>query len=333
MATAAMSPILKTILPVLGGVAGFMPQTGNTSGSSATTGSSQQSTVTHDDLAAFLNSLTQGTTSGSTTGTSTTNPNLSPGHQALIDQLLQRYKSITTPSLSGYQAQQIGNINNTSNIQSQAVQNLMASRGLATSPVSGAAGAEIEQNRLNQITQLNQGLPLLQHQLDLGNLQAASNFQSSIPHGTTTTSSGTSLVDQLSKVLQNSGSTNSSVANTSGTSQQNTNQQQNTSAGGGIGGLAGGLGAVLASLFSDERLKEDIRPINKAVDKLMVLRPVSWKWKNSEVEDQGLLAQDLLKVLPELVHKDPEGSGFLKVNYAGLISTLVGAVQELAEAQ
>jgi hypothetical protein len=87
----------------------------------------------------------------------------------------------------------------------------------------------------------------------------------------------------------------------------------------------GTLGATAASIFSDERLKKDIHPITKATDVIMKLKPVEWNWK------KGVIAQDIEKVLPELVHTDPDGSGFKKVNYSGLIPYLVSAVQELKE--
>ena len=237
---------------------------------------------------------------GTTNGTSTTTPNLSPELQALIDQIMKQAGGLTTPSLSGYQAQQTQGINHNADLQSQSVNNIMASRGLATSPVAGTAQAGVEQQRFGQINQMNEGLPLLQNQMNLQNLGAASSAASMVPKGSTTSGNQTTT---------NSG-----------------NQTQ----GGGVGGAVGGIASILASLFSDKRLKEDIKdiPSDKAVTKILALRPSSWKWKGTEVEDSGILAQDVERVMPELI--DKQESGLLKVNYAGLIGTMLSAIQGLA---
>lgn len=83
--------------------------------------------------------------------------------------------------------------------------------------------------------------------------------------------------------------------------------------------------------YSDRRLKEDIQAISEGdLAALMELRPVSYYWKNKNVgaqREMGLIAQEVEKVFPDLV-RDAKG-GIKTVNYGGLISPLIGAVQEL----
>lgn len=112
----------------------------------------------------------------------------------------------------------------------------------------------------------------------------------------------------------------------------------NATTGGQSGGnLSGGLGGALGDMFSDERLKENIQynPAKQAAERVLALRPSSWSWKDGvkvnvdKTNHKGFIAQDLMKVMPDLVHKDPKGSGYLKVDYAGLLSEIVGTLQHL----
>ena len=82
---------------------------------------------------------------------------------------------------------------------------------------------------------------------------------------------------------------------------------------------------------SDEELKSNIKTIEEPIEKVKQLRGVSYTWnKNSTQdgkEDIGLIAQEVEKVLPELVeHSDIMNSK--TVNYGHLIGLLVEAVKE-----
>ena len=80
---------------------------------------------------------------------------------------------------------------------------------------------------------------------------------------------------------------------------------------------------------SDQRLKRDIQPITLALKKVQQLNGYHYYWKDSQ-RDQGLqigvIAQELQKVLPELVKSDDKG--ILSVNYTGLAPILIEAVKE-----
>ena len=82
---------------------------------------------------------------------------------------------------------------------------------------------------------------------------------------------------------------------------------------------------------SDAKYKENVKPIENALDKVMVLEGVSFDWKeNSEVldikEDIGFIAQDVQKVIPELVRENEDGN--LSLRYQGLIPVLLEAMKE-----
>jgi trimeric autotransporter adhesin len=87
-------------------------------------------------------------------------------------------------------------------------------------------------------------------------------------------------------------------------------------------------GASCAS--SDARLKKDILPIKDALDKILALKGVSYKWKEplrGDSREIGLIAQDVLTQFPEAVNKNAKG--FLQVNYDGLVGPLVESIKEL----
>lgn len=99
--------------------------------------------------------------------------------------------------------------------------------------------------------------------------------------------------------------------------------------------VAGGLkfnGTTLTAngvtLTSDQRLKADIRPVRNAMALIEELEGVEFRWIWTGKPDFGVLAQEVQETLPELVHED--NSGFLSVNYTGLIPILIQAVKELS---
>lgn len=89
------------------------------------------------------------------------------------------------------------------------------------------------------------------------------------------------------------------------------------------------------SANSDERLKEDIRMIPSGLALLNDIRPVSFKWKAGMAPGYGVVAQEVQKVLPDIVDEHVTGATsqppLLGVRYQDLIPFLVRAVQELYE--
>lgn len=86
-------------------------------------------------------------------------------------------------------------------------------------------------------------------------------------------------------------------------------------------------GTLLAS--SDRRLKENIKPIENALQSLDSLEGVYFNWKDTSREGRqiGLIAQDVEKAFPEVVSEDQDG--FKAVSYAALIAPVINAIKEL----
>ena len=81
---------------------------------------------------------------------------------------------------------------------------------------------------------------------------------------------------------------------------------------------------------SDRRMKKDINDIHYGLNSLMQLRPVSYKWKQGDQGLKlGLIAQEVQKVLPEVVDVGTDENKTLGMNYSELIPVLIKAIQEL----
>jgi hypothetical protein len=81
---------------------------------------------------------------------------------------------------------------------------------------------------------------------------------------------------------------------------------------------------------SDARLKEQIAPLEYGLEEVLQLRPVTWKWKSRPEESVqvGLIAQEVEKVLPELVTKGKSEEDMRGLNYTGLLPVLIKALQQ-----
>ncbi len=90
------------------------------------------------------------------------------------------------------------------------------------------------------------------------------------------------------------------------------------------------------NITSDYRLKENVRPIDGALDRLQQLNPVKFSWKQApSIESEGFIAHELQEVVPSAVtgQKDAEKDGqpeYQGVDLSKLVPLLVSAVQELS---
>ena len=97
-------------------------------------------------------------------------------------------------------------------------------------------------------------------------------------------------------------------------------------------GNATATGNVTA--YSDARLKTDIHTINDALGICGKLRGVSYKWLKDGKPSIGVIAQEVEKVLPEVVLTqqvlDPTGEKEVKsVDYGKIVGVLINAINEL----
>jgi len=63
----------------------------------------------------------------------------------------------------------------------------------------------------------------------------------------------------------------------------------------------GNITCVSLTQTSDADKKKDIKPIENALDKVLKLNGVTFNWKNSGLPSAGVIAQNLIEVLPEAV--------------------------------
>ena len=105
------------------------------------------------------------------------------------------------------------------------------------------------------------------------------------------------------------------------------------------------LRGALTQNASDERLKNNIKIIPNAIDKIKQLRGVYFEWnqelyETSRTTDIGVIAQDIQKILPDAVTLAPfdtdgntglskSGDSYLTVYYEKIIPLLIEGIKEL----
>lgn len=79
--------------------------------------------------------------------------------------------------------------------------------------------------------------------------------------------------------------------------------------------------------FSDRSMKTDIETFAFALDTVNMLRGVKYTRKDTGERQVGVIAQEVLEILPEVVTTTPQG---LSVAYGNMIGVLIEAVKELS---
>jgi hypothetical protein len=77
---------------------------------------------------------------------------------------------------------------------------------------------------------------------------------------------------------------------------------------------------------SDIRLKENIHTIENALDKVSALRGVSFDFKETKQKQIGVIAQEVEKIIPEVVGENPDG--YKGVQYENIVGLLIEAIKE-----
>jgi len=104
--------------------------------------------------------------------------------------------------------------------------------------------------------------------------------------------------------------------------------------GGQVGSISVTASNTTYSTSSDYRLKENIVPMTGALDKVALLKPVTYKWKVDGSDGQGFIAHELQAVVPDAVvgekdAVDAEGKPqYQGVDTSFLVATLTAAIQE-----
>ncbi len=92
----------------------------------------------------------------------------------------------------------------------------------------------------------------------------------------------------------------------------------------------GSLNATDFNSLSDATLKENITNITNATDIIDNIRPVSFNWKDNNKKSYGVIAQEIEKVLPNLVETNGDNN-IKSVSYTQLVPILLQSIKELKE--
>ena len=94
--------------------------------------------------------------------------------------------------------------------------------------------------------------------------------------------------------------------------------------------LGDGTGGTTCS--SDQRLKQNVTDLHSALAEINQLRPVTYNWidpRYADANNIGFIAQEMQRVYPEFVNVVDPKTGYLGINYAGLVTPIVKAIQEI----
>ena len=92
---------------------------------------------------------------------------------------------------------------------------------------------------------------------------------------------------------------------------------------------------IVAYSSSDIRLKDNIKSIDKALNKVNKIQGIEFDWIEKEEvhgnsgHDVGVIAQEIEKVLPEVV--DTRDNGYKAVKYEKLVPLLIEAIKDLSK--
>lgn len=107
---------------------------------------------------------------------------------------------------------------------------------------------------------------------------------------------------------------------------------------GGNAHFNGNVIAYSTTIASDERFKDNVKPLEGCLDKVCQMRGVSYVWNEQSqkegVSDIGVIAQEMAQIYPEVVSEVDGLNGrdpHLTVDYARLTAVLINAVKELRE--
>ncbi len=95
--------------------------------------------------------------------------------------------------------------------------------------------------------------------------------------------------------------------------------------------VVGGVYSRTLTLTSSRRYKNDIQPIKNALGTVSKLQGVRYNWdaEHGGKPDFGFIAEDVAKVIPELVTMEDDGLDAKGMDYAHLTALLVEGIKEL----
>ena len=92
--------------------------------------------------------------------------------------------------------------------------------------------------------------------------------------------------------------------------------------------VRGAVATGVVGQLSSRRSKTNIRKVQDALDKVADLRGVTFDWKDSGRRDIGLIAEEVGKVVPEVVTYEDNGVDAKSLDYAHLVALIIEAIKE-----
>ena len=85
--------------------------------------------------------------------------------------------------------------------------------------------------------------------------------------------------------------------------------------------------------FSDERLKENIVPLDKGLETIEQIKTYTFNYKNRPQDTHpGVIAQEIEELVPEVVYDiEMEDGTYKAVRYQQLVPLLINAIKDLSE--
>ena len=88
--------------------------------------------------------------------------------------------------------------------------------------------------------------------------------------------------------------------------------------------ISGIITCIDLNCTSDINLKENIQQIADPIEKILQINGYTFNWINNKKPSIGIIAQELEKILPELVTENNE---YKVVNYNGIIALLIEGIK------
>jgi len=96
-----------------------------------------------------------------------------------------------------------------------------------------------------------------------------------------------------------------------------------------IGNIAqNGVSQVLYNVSSDSRLK-DVTGSARGLEVINALNPVAYNWKSNGQADEGLIAQEVEKIVPNAVSQNEDE--YYQMDYSKLVTNLIAGMKEQQE--
>jgi len=95
-----------------------------------------------------------------------------------------------------------------------------------------------------------------------------------------------------------------------------------------VAGPSGRGRANAWTTYSSIRWKTKVRPISQAMEKVRQLEGVRFEWKDDGRPDIGLIAEQVGKVVPEVVDYQADSNDAIAIDYGRLVALLVEAIKQ-----